>query len=168
MKSYRALTRLMASAVLAAAAGCGGPQRPAVTSAAAPPVMALPEQRTVSAPRDPRDADAPRQPVINIDPRRCNPAGKTIVVVGRDADGHPNRWHYFAYEHRAHQKVRVLTCEAADTNGDGRVDTRYFYASNGKLVLEQRDMDYDGQTVFVADYSQFSKRHLLVHARDVE
>jgi hypothetical protein len=165
MKLHRTWIRLTASALLAAAAGCGGPQRPVVTSAAAPPVMPLPEQRTASAPRD---VDEPRPPVINVDPRRCNPAGKMIVVVGRDADGHPNRWHYFAYEHRAHQKARVLTCEAADTNGDGKVDTRYFYSSNGKLVLEQRDMDYDGHAEFVADYSQFSKRHLLVHARDVE
>jgi len=128
--------------------------------------MPLPESTTAAVPRD--EVPEPRQPVTSVDPRRCSPAGKMIVVVGRDADGRPNRWHYFAWEHRNHQKVRVLTCEAADSNGDGKVDTRYFYGSNGKLVLEQRDLDFDGHAEFVADYSQFSKRRLLVHARDVE
>jgi hypothetical protein len=169
MKSPGCKAGLAATTLFATVLGCGETQRPApVTS---PAVMPLPE-RTVSTSSSSlsslSSSGEPRPPTVSVDPRRCDPAGKAIVVVGRDADGRPNRWHYFAFEHHAHQKVRVMTCEAADSNGDGKVDTRYFYASNGKLILEQRDLDFDGHAEFVADYSQFSKRRLLVHARDVQ
>ncbi len=61
-------------------------------------------------------------------------------------------------------------CEAADRNGDGKVDARYFYDTREKLVYEQRDMDFDGRAEFVADDSRFPKlpaKSSLVRARDV-
>jgi hypothetical protein len=93
-----------------------------------------------------------------VDTRGCDPAGKAVVIVERDATGRPSRWRYFAPARRGHHGPRALTCEAADRNGDGKVDTRYFYGAGGRLVLEQRDMDFDGQAEFVADYSQFPTR----------
>jgi hypothetical protein len=132
--------------------GCGTPHRPV---AARPTTMPLP------APPDGRRG----APVV-VDTRGCDPAGKSIVVVERDSSGRPSRWRYFAAPRRQH-RARVLTCEAADRNGDGRIDTRYFYGAGGRLVLEQRDLDFDGRAEFVADYSQFPTRGNAVRAHDV-
>jgi hypothetical protein len=104
------------------------------------------------------------RPIV-VDARGCDPAGKSIVVVERDAAGRPTRWRYFA--RRGHGASRLLTCEAADRNADGKIDTRYFYGAGGRLVLEQRDMDFDGQAEFVADYSQFPTRAPRARTHDV-
>jgi hypothetical protein len=140
--------------IAAAALGCGAPQRRAAASR--PAVMPLP------APPTPRDSGR----AAVVDPRGCDPAGKSIVVVERDGGGRPVRWRYFAPARRP-RRARVLTCEAADRNGDGRIDTRYFYGAGGRLVLEQRDMDFDGQAEFVADYSQFPARGQVARPRDL-
>jgi hypothetical protein len=127
--------------------------------------MPLPDA-TGAAPRadarpDWRDDDVPLAPHAKVDTSACDPAGKSVVVVGRDADGRPNRWRYFAMHHGR----RVLTCEAGDANGDGKIDARFFYAPSGRLVLEQRDLDFDGHAEIVADYSQFQPRRPIVRAR---
>jgi hypothetical protein len=142
---FAAALALTASALL----GCSAAQRLPVT--ARPAAMPLP---------------ATRGPAAMVDPRGCDPAGKSIVVVERDGNGRPSRWRYFATSRRQH-RARVLTCEAADRNSDGKIDTRYFYGAGGRLVLEQRDMDFDGQAEFVADYSQFPTRGQPVHGHDV-
>lgn len=100
----------------------------------------------------------------HVDTSACEPAGKSIVVLERDADGRPTRWRYFA----THHGRRLLTCEAADANGDGKVDARYYYDPSGRLVLEQRDLDFDGNAEIVADYSQFKPRRPVVHARHIQ
>ena len=137
--------------VLMTLAACGGPQGPAPATPAT--TMPLP---TLAAP--------------TVDTRGCEPAGKSIVVIERDTHGHPCRWRYFAVVRRAHHNdhpLRVLTCEAADRNGDGKIDARYFYDARAKLVFEQRDMDFDGRAEFVVDYSRFPTQGSLVRARDV-
>ena len=141
--------RLLAATALAfaAAAACGQPQRPAP---ATPATMALPEVAT-----------------SKVDTSGCDPSGKSIVVIERDAQRRPSRWRYFAPAHVGNHSVRVLTCEAADRNGDGKVDTRYFYDSHARLVLEQRDMDFDGRAEFVVDYSRFPTQGSVVRARDL-
>jgi hypothetical protein len=162
MKSCRGVSGLVALALSAAplvgaAVGCGAPQRkpPAVARE-----MPLPEPAPAPAARadarrdDWRDDDVPPAPRAHVDTSACAPAGKSVVVVGRDADGRPNRWRYFASRH-GH---RWMTCEAADANGDGKIDARYFYSPSGRLVLEQRDLDFDGNAEIVADYSQFTPR----------
>jgi hypothetical protein len=102
-----------------------------------------------------------------VDTHGCDPAGKAVVVVERDASGRPSRWRYFAPARRGHRAPRALTCEAADRNGDGKIDTRYFYGAGGRLVLEQRDMDFDGNAEFVADYSQFPTRAPRTRSHDL-
>ncbi|MDB4982217.1 MAG: hypothetical protein JWM82_2969 [Myxococcales bacterium] len=129
------------------AIACAGAQPPAPVTPAA---MALPELAAST-----------------VDTRGCEPAGKRISVVERDAHGRPCRWRYFALVRRGHHNDRVLTCEAADRNGDGKIDARYFYDAREKLVYEQRDMDFDGRAEFVADYSRFPTKGSLVRARDV-
>jgi hypothetical protein len=146
MKSRRdvrgAVVCLLASVTL----GCG---TAASKPAAAPGEMAMPE---------------PTPAAAHVDTRACEPAGKAITVVARDAEGRPTKWRYFA----THHGRRVLTCEAADANGDGRIDARYFYDASGRLVLEQRDLDFDGHAEIVADYSQFKPRRPLARAHRVQ
>jgi hypothetical protein len=90
-----------------------------------------------------------------VDQRACAAAGKSIVVVHRDAAGRADRWRYFQTMRRRHRSVKALTCELADSNHDGLVDARYFYGADGQLVVEQRDLDFDGRPEVTADYSQF-------------
>jgi hypothetical protein len=74
------------------------------------------------------------------------------------------RWRYFAIHHGR----RAMTCEAADANGDGKIDARYFYGPSGRLVLEQRDLDFDGKAEVVADYSQFKPRRPTARGHRVQ
>jgi hypothetical protein len=120
---------------------------------ATPAEMALPVLAAAPAHEDDGEPRAPARP---LDTRGCEPRGKSITVVHRDQDGHADRWRYFQSVRRAHRTFHVLTCELADNNHDGKVDARYFYGARGRLVLEQRDLDFDGRAEFVADYSQFS------------
>jgi hypothetical protein len=130
--------------------------------------MALPDGARLSGRADSRNDwrrdDVPPAPHAKVDTSACEPAGKVVVVVARDAAGRPDRWRYFA----THHGRRLLTCEAADSNGDGRVDARYFYDASGRLVLEQRDLDFDGNAEIVADYSQFKPRRPVVRARALQ
>ncbi|HEX4405896.1 MAG TPA: hypothetical protein VH560_13760 [Polyangia bacterium] len=153
MKSHGLVRRAMRSPLAALAfaplLACGAPQHKAAVS---PAVMPMPEATPAPLAHAPDvDDDVPAAPRPHVDTRACEPAGKSVVVVARDADGRPERWRYFETRH-GH---RALTCEAADNNGDGKVDARYFYNHSGHLVLEQRDLDFDGNAEFVADYSQF-------------
>jgi hypothetical protein len=61
-----------------------------------------------------------------------------------------------------------MSCEAADANSDGKIDARYFYDPNGRLVLEQRDLDFDGRAEVVADYSIFKPHRPVVRAHSVQ
>jgi hypothetical protein len=166
MKSRRASSGVVTLALTLAplAFGCGASQR---RDTVAPGEMPMPEPAPVTARDerrdDPRD-DVPPAPRAHVDTSACEPAGKTIVVVARDAAGHPDRWRYFTTRHGR----RILTCEAADANGDGKIDARYFYAPSGRLVLEQRDLDFDGHAEIVADYSQFKPHRPVVHARALQ
>jgi hypothetical protein len=102
----------------------------------------------------------------SLDRAGCDPGGKATVVTSKGADGQINRWRYYAMVRRGGSSVKVLKCEAADTNGDGFIDARHFYDDRGQLTLEQRDLDFDGRAEVVADYSQFSYGNLK-HARDL-
>jgi hypothetical protein len=102
----------------------------------------------------------------SLDRAGCDPTGKATVVTQKGPDGQINRWRYYTMVRRGGTSVRVMKCEAADTNGDGYVDARHFYDDRGQLTLEQRDLDFDGRAEVVADYSQFSYGHLK-QAHDV-
>lgn len=102
----------------------------------------------------------------SLDRAGCDPTGKATVVTAKGPDGQVNRWRYYAMVRRGGTSVKVLKCEAADTNGDGYVDARHFYDDRGQLTLEQRDLDFDGRAEVIADYSQFSYGNLK-QARDV-
>jgi len=102
-----------------------------------------------------------------LDRQGCDPNGKAQVVVQKTDDCKGTRWLYYQNARRGTGVARVLRCEAADTNGDGYVDARYFYDAQGQLMLEQRDLDFDGHAEVIADYSHFSYGH-LTHARDVD
>jgi hypothetical protein len=143
--------------------GCGtAPRKPAPTVADMPMPAASPAHAEAATQPDWRDDDVPLAPHAHVDTSACEPARKSIVVVERDAAGRPARWRYFALR----RGRRVMTCEAADANGDGKVDARYFYDSSGRLVLEQRDLDFDGHAEVVADYSQFKPRRPVAHAHE--
>jgi hypothetical protein len=145
----RAIRNAVATLAFAPLLACGGPQH---KQAATPAEMPMPEAMRAPVAHAPDvDDDVPAAPRAHVDTRACEPAGKAVVVVGRDADGRPERWRYFETRHGR----RTLTCEAADSNGDGKIDARYFYNRSGRLVLEQRDLDFDGNAEVVADYSQF-------------
>ncbi|HTA19133.1 MAG TPA: hypothetical protein VK989_07555 [Polyangia bacterium] len=153
MKSHglvrRAIRGTLATMVLGPLLACGTPQH---KQAATPAEMPMPEATRAPLAHAPDvDDDVPAAPRAHVDTRACEPAGKSVVVVARDAEGRPERWRYFETRHGR----RALTCEAADSNGDGKVDARYFYNRSGRLVLEQRDLDFDGHAEVVADYSQF-------------
>jgi hypothetical protein len=100
-----------------------------------------------------------------VDLTSCEPAGKAIAVVHRDSNGSPDRWRYYRPTkqptRRGHRTFQVLTCELADVNHDGKIDARFFYAADGLLILEQRDLDFDGRPEVVADYSQFRHAGLV-------
>jgi hypothetical protein len=102
--------------------------------------------------------EAPRGPTL--DRQGCDPKGR-LTMVQQGGNGQPMIWRYYANVHRGGSVVRVLKCEASDNNGDGFVDARFFYDDNGQLVLEQRDLDFDGHAEVVADYSHFSFGHLV-------
>jgi hypothetical protein len=121
--------------------------------------MALPDPNAPQSNRE-RDDDHPLAPRAAVDTTACSPAGKSVVIAARDRSGKPSRWRYLTTIHGR----RSLACEAVDTNGDGKIDARYFYDKAGRLVLEQRDLDFDGRAEVVADYSQF-RRPGLVSAR---
>jgi hypothetical protein len=111
----------------------------------------------------------PRRAVANgptLDRQGCDPTGKSTVVEEKGDDGHVKSWKYFSMVRRGGSTARVLKCEATDNNGDGYVDARFFYDNQGNLVLEQRDLDFDGHAEVIADYSHFSFGH-LTQARDV-
>jgi hypothetical protein len=106
--------------------------------------------------------EAPRGPTL--DRQGCDPKGTFTLVTQQGAKGEPTYWRYYATPKHG---ARVLRCEAADNNGDGFVDARFFYDDAGQLVLEQRDLDFDGHAEVIADYSHFSVGH-LVQASDKE
>ena len=85
--------------------------------------------------------------------------GHFTLVTQQGAKGEPTTWRYYSVA--KHGGARVLRCEAADNNGDGFVDARFFYDEAGQLVLEQRDLDFDGHAEVIADYSHFSVGHLV-------
>jgi hypothetical protein len=103
--------------------------------------------------------EAPRGPVL--DRQGCDPKGRFTMVTQQGANGEPTSWKYYASIKRGGSTVRVLKCEADDNNGDGFVDARFFYDDSGQLVLEQRDLDFDGHAEVIADYSHFSFGHLV-------
>jgi hypothetical protein len=102
-------------------------------------------------------AKAPLGPTL--DRQGCDPKGHFTLVVQQGAKGEPTFWRYYSVAKRG--GTRVLRCEAADNNGDGFVDARFFYDEAGQLVLEQRDLDFDGHAEVIADYSHFSVGHLV-------
>jgi hypothetical protein len=161
MKPCGRLFGSVLSVALASVSGCGAAQRQGTAS---PGAMAPPDTTRARASRDYDRDDIPPAPRAHVDPTACETAGKSVVVVARDAEGRPDRWRYFATRHGR----RVLTCEAADANGDGQIDARYYYDPSGRLILEQRDLDFDGHAEVVADYSQFKPRRPLVKARHLQ
>jgi hypothetical protein len=103
--------------------------------------------------------EAPKGPTL--DRQGCDPKGRLTLVVQNGTDGQPSVWRYYATFKRGGVPVRVLKCEASDNNGDGFIDARFFFDDNGQLVLEQRDLDFDGHAEVIADYSHFSFGHLV-------
>jgi len=101
-------------------------------------------------------AKAPLGPTL--DRQGCDPKGHFTLVTQQGAKGEPTTWRYYSVPKHG---PRVLRCEAADNNGDGFVDARFFYDESGALVLEQRDLDFDGHAEVIADYSHFSVGHLV-------
>jgi hypothetical protein len=173
MKSRRAgsgfaILALALAPLAAGAFGCGGSPRrdPASPSDLPMPNQARPGaylEAHTDAHADWRDDNVPLAPRAHVDPSLCEPAHKVVVVIGHDETGRANRWRYFAMR----RGRRFLSCEAADANGDGKIDARYFYEPSGRLVMEQRDLDFDGTPEVVADYSQFKPRRPVVHARNL-
>jgi hypothetical protein len=108
-----------------------------------------------------RQASASPAKGPTLDRQGCDPTGKASVVVQKGPTGEPNAWKYFAVVKRGAATKKVLKCEAVDNNADGYVDARFFYDDNGQLLLEQRDLDFDGHAEVVADYSHFSAGHLV-------
>jgi hypothetical protein len=156
--------RAVRACVLAGAlAGCAtSPPKASVSNGPASEMaMPAPSSAARAEPLRPdRDDDLPLPPRAHVNVAACEPAGKSVVVSERDAGGRPVRWRYFSTRHGR----RLLTCEAVDANGDGRVDARYFYGAGGRLVLEQRDLDFDGHAELEADYSQFQPQRRVAHA----
>jgi hypothetical protein len=103
--------------------------------------------------------EAPKGPTL--DRQGCDPKNRLTLVVQQGTDGQPTVWRYYANVKKGGATVRVLKCEASDNNGDGFVDARFFFDDNGQLVLEQRDLDFDGHAEVIADYSHFSFGHLV-------
>jgi hypothetical protein len=103
--------------------------------------------------------EAPRGPAL--DRQGCDPKGKATLAVQQGTNGQPTVWRYYVSVKRGGVSTRVLKCEASDNNGDGYVDARFFYDDHGQLVLEQRDLDFDGHAEVIADYSHFSAGHLV-------
>jgi hypothetical protein len=157
MKSPRRLAGAPALALfLAFPAACASSHADKVaahTPADAPAVAA--EASASHAARPAREA--PRGPAL--DRQGCDPKGHFTLVTQQGGKGEPTIWRYYAAG--KHGGARVLRCEAADNNGDGFVDARFFYDEAGQLVLEQRDLDFDGHAEVIADYSHFSAGHLV-------
>jgi hypothetical protein len=149
--------------VLPAACATSRPHRTATRTAAteAPPAVADGPVHATAKPA----REAPRGPTL--DRQGCDPKGKATLAVQEGKDGAPTIWRYYVNVKHGGATTKVLKCEASDNNGDGFVDARFFYDDNGQLVLEQRDLDFDGHAEVIADYSHFSFGH-LVQANDSE
>jgi hypothetical protein len=159
MQSYGRLGgAALVAALLGLPLGCASTPKSGVSSAASSgevadaPMKHLSKGRAASA----RTAKGP-----TLDRQGCDPTGKASVVVQKGPTGEPSAWKYFAVVKRGASAKKVLKCEAVDNNADGYVDARFFYDDNGQLLIEQRDLDFDGHAEVVADYSHFSAGHLV-------
>jgi hypothetical protein len=156
---------LCASAgVLAVASlGCAAHHRATPVAAAKPAALTVAAAPGSAPAGQPEDAPAPRKfgTGPTLDRQGCDPTGKATVVIKKGADGQPTSWKYFGVVKRGGASTRVLKCEAVDNNGDGYVDARFFYDDRSNLVLEQRDLDFDGHAEVIADYSHFTSGHLV-------
>jgi hypothetical protein len=155
--SMKLLVRWVSAGVLVAASvGCGAshpkPAAPVTVRTAA--LSASPANRA-EAPVERKLGKGP-----TLDRQGCDPTGKATMVEKKGPDG-VVAWRYFGVVKRGGTSVRVLKCEAVDNNGDGYVDARFFYDDRSNLVLEQRDLDFDGHAEVIADYSHFSSGHLV-------
>lgn len=102
-----------------------------------------------------RATGAPAPLLAAVTPTACDPAGKHVTALDSDEDGRPDVWRYYARLPGARgQFVAVLTCEQADANGDGRIDRRAVYTREGRLLVREIDLDFDGRVDLVADHGQ--------------
>lgn len=76
------------------------------------------------------------------------PDGTLIRRFDLDGDGKPNLWRVVVNEGGTERTVR----RDEDLNFDGRVDTRHFFGSDGVLVKEEIDLDYDTRVDAIATY----------------
>jgi hypothetical protein len=162
MKYVARLRWFSVGALVAASVGCAA-SHPRSGSAVAARTGALSAPAPAPASGPAADAPAPRKfgTGPTLDRQGCDPTGKATLVVKKGPDGQPVSWKYFGLVKRGGTSVRVLKCEAVDNNGDGYVDARFFYDDRSQLVLEQRDLDFDGHAEVIADYSHFTSGHLV-------
>lgn len=146
----------MVAALVGTSFGCATSQPGTAKVASSLQASDAPMKHLSKAPRQASTAKGP-----TLDRQGCDPTGKASVVIQKGPTGEPNAWRYFAVVKRGGASKKVMKCEAVDNNADGYVDARFFYDDNGQLMLEQRDLDFDGHAEVVADYSHFSAGHLV-------
>jgi hypothetical protein len=88
---------------------------------------------------------APQGGGIQVDPTRCNPAGKQVVTADVDGDKKPDVTKLYETREVNGQKVQILACKQVDLNHDEKIDIVYHYDQNGVLTFEEFDLDFDGR-----------------------
>ncbi len=118
---------MLALAVLAAPAGCGGPQRPQLANPGA-------EFKA-----SPKDFGA------HFDRSRCDPKGKQVVSLDANGDGKPDVIKLFVTVNQDGHKVQQLVCKQSDLDFDGKVDLVQYYGPDGQLFMDEYSMNYSGK-----------------------
>ena len=82
---------------------------------------------------------------IQVDPTRCNPAGKQVVTADVDGDKKSDVTKLYEVREVNGQKVQILACKQVDLNHDEKIDIVYHYDQAGVLTFEEFDLDFDGK-----------------------
>ncbi len=77
----------------------------------------------------------------HLDRSRCDPKGKRVITMDLNGDGRPDTWKYYAKA--AGQEL--LTCTQRDLNFDGTADISSHFDARGGRLIEELDLDFDGQ-----------------------
>lgn len=104
-----------------------------------------------SAPREEKpQATQPGQPTA-AELTELQPApGERLTEIDVNRDGKPDVWKISRDADGKELSVRKFM----DLNGDGRIDSREFYAANGTLEKVVYDMDFDGEPDVVRFYEK--------------
>ncbi len=128
--------RLVASAALVFALGCGGGSKKAKTQ----PSLKGGGDTTTSIPK--------------VDPTLCETKGKKVQTFDLNRDSRPDVWKLYKQIREGGTQLDVLTCKQVDFDHDGKKDYVAAYSKKGAMLFEKYDFDFDGKFDAFARYEE--------------